>query len=192
MGKKKMSLRTLMEVSIFAAFAMMLDMIPSIQVTPAIKFSFAMVPIFIVALRWGIKAGFASGFLWGLLQVVLGEAGGQILTPLQGFIEYFVAFSFVGAAGLFAPAVKKVLKSEGKPMLVLLLFAAIFIGGFARYIWHFIAGIIFWGKFAPPGQSAFLYSLIANGTSYIASSLACFIVIALLVTTAPRLLQVKS
>lgn len=191
MKRKKMSLRALMEVSIFGAFAMMLDMIPSIQVTPAIKFSFAMVPVFIVALRWGVKAGFASGFLWGLLQIVLGDAAGQILTPLQGFIEYFVAFSFVGAAGLLAPAIKDAVKSEGKMMMVLMLFVAIFLGGFARYIWHFIAGIIFWGKFAPPGQSAFLYSLISNGTSYIASSLACFIVIALLVTTAPRLLQVK-
>lgn len=188
---KKMSLRILIEVAIFAAFAMMLDMIPSIQVTPAIKFSFAMVPIFIVALRWGAKAGFAAGFLWGMLQVVSGEAAGQILTPLQGFIEFFVAFSFVGAAGWFAPAVQKAIRSEGKTSLVLLLFAAIFVGGFARYTWHFIAGIIFWGKFAPSGQSVFLYSLISNGTSYIISSLACFIVIALLVTTAPRLLQVK-
>ncbi len=191
MVRGKMSLRALIEVAIFAAFAMMLDMIPSIQVTPAIKFSVAMVPIFIVSLRWGIKAGFASGFLWGLLQIVTGDAAGQILTPLQGLIEYFIAFSFIGAAGLLAPAAKNALQSERKIILTLLLFAAIFIGGFARYIWHFIAGIIFWGQYAPPGQSAFLYSLIANGTSWFASSLACFIVIALLVTTAPRLLQVK-
>ncbi|MBD8005769.1 energy-coupled thiamine transporter ThiT [Bacillus norwichensis] len=191
MVRGKMSLRALIEVAIFAAFAMMLDMIPSIQVTPAIKFSVAMVPIFIVSLRWGIKAGFASGFLWGLLQIVTGEAAGQILTPLQGLIEYFIAFSFIGGAGLLAPAVKNTLQSERKITLILLLFSAIFIGGFARYIWHFIAGIIFWGQYAPPGQSAFLYSLIANGTSWLASSLACFIVIALLVTTAPRLLQVK-
>ncbi|RWR13948.1 energy-coupled thiamine transporter ThiT [Siminovitchia fortis] len=191
MGREKMSLRALMEVSIFAAFAMMLDMIPSVQITPAIKFSVSMVPIFIVSLRWGIKAGFASGFLWGLLQIVTGDAAGQILTPLQGLIEYFIAFSFIGAAGLLAPAIKNVLKSEGKVMLVLLLLSAVLIGGAARYIWHFIAGIIFWGQYAPPGQSAFLYSLIANGTSCIASSLACFIVIALLTTTAPRLLQVK-
>src|SRR5690625_998678 len=97
--KKTFNLQTLLEIAIFGALAMLLDLIPSINPHPSISISFAMVPIFIIAFRWGVRASFASGFIWGILQIVLGDA--WILTPLQAFIEYFIAFAFVGFAGLF-------------------------------------------------------------------------------------------
>src|SRR5699024_5882849 len=50
-------------------------------------------------------ASFASGFIWGILQIVLGDA--WILTPLQAFIEYFIAFAFFGFAGLFMNQIKR-------------------------------------------------------------------------------------
>lgn len=58
--KKTFNLQTLLEIAIFGALAMLLDLIPSIKPHPSISISFAMVPIFIIAFRWGVRASFAS------------------------------------------------------------------------------------------------------------------------------------
>lgn len=52
---KKMSLVTLIEAAFFAAIALVLDLLPSIKLTPAVSISFAMVPIFIIAFLWASK-----------------------------------------------------------------------------------------------------------------------------------------
>ena len=60
---KKFNLQTLIEIAIFAAFAMALDILPSFKPHPSISISFAMIPIFIIAFRRGFAAGVISGFL---------------------------------------------------------------------------------------------------------------------------------
>lgn len=62
---KKIGLIALIEAAFFAAMALVLDLLPSLQLSPSISISFAMVPIFIIAFRWGFKVSFISGFLWG-------------------------------------------------------------------------------------------------------------------------------
>src|SRR5690625_859819 len=59
-----------------------------------------MIPVFILAFRWGIKGGLLSGFLWGILQIATGNA--YILNFCQGLIEYSLAFTVLGFAGVFA------------------------------------------------------------------------------------------
>jgi thiamine transporter len=66
-------LQPLIETSILAALAFIIDLLPSIQLGPWISISFAMVPVFILSFRWGFKYGVLSGFLWGVLQVIFGE-----------------------------------------------------------------------------------------------------------------------
>lgn len=83
---EKNRLLLLIEAAIFAALAVILDLLPSIQLSSAISISIAMVPVLILSFRSGAKIGFISGFLWGLLQIVLGDA--YILTPVQGFIDF--------------------------------------------------------------------------------------------------------
>lgn len=183
----KMKLIPMVEASIFAALAVILDLLPSIKLSPAISISFAMVPIFIVAFRWGLRVGLVSGFLWGLLQVLLGDI--WFLTPLQFFIEYFVAFAFVGFAGLLYRPIQKSLKNGDRKRMLLWVITGIIIGSIARYFWHFVAGFIFWGESAPDGQSAVMYSLIANGTTVIGAMIFCSIVLVLLAGSLPRLLK---
>ncbi|MBM7649278.1 thiamine transporter [Bacillus ectoiniformans] len=182
--RNKLPLQALMEAAIFASLAFLLDLLPSIKLSPVISISFAMVPIFYVALRWGVKAGMASGFLWGLLQVILGDA--YILTPVQAFIEYFVAFAFIGMAGVFAG---KLAKAEKKAPVIL---AAVFIGSAARYVWHFLAGWIYFGEYAPEGTPAALYSLFVNGITMLGAFALCSIVMMFLWKAAPRLLTVRA
>ncbi|MBU5210140.1 MULTISPECIES: energy-coupled thiamine transporter ThiT [Heyndrickxia] len=186
---KKFSLLTLIEISLCAAFAFVLDLLPSIKLSSAISVSFAMVPIFILAFRWGVRASFVGGLLWGLLQIVLGDAADDILTPVQGFIEFFIAFSFIGLAGLFRSFIQANIHEGNKGKTIFLVVVATFIGSIGRYFWHFLAGMIFWGKFAPEGQSPFLYSLIANGTTMLLSGLLCAIILSIIITMSPRLVK---
>lgn len=38
-------------------------------------------------------------------------------------------------------------------------------GMFARFVFHFLSGVIFFGAFAPAGWSPILYSLAINGAA---------------------------
>lgn len=183
---EKFKLQTLLEIAIFAAIAMLLDLLPSIKPHPSISISFAMVPIFIIALRWGVRAGMISGFLWGILQIVLGDA--WILTPTQAFIEYFIAFTFVGFAGLMMKPVQNNLKDhKGKALFYIVL--AVFIGSVARYFWHFVAGVVFFSDYAiEAGKGPVIFSLTMNGISGLGAAISCSIVLVLLIATAPRLI----
>lgn len=177
----------MIEVAIFAALALLLDLLPSIRFGASISISFAMVPIFIIAFRWGFLAAATSGFLWGLLQITIGEA--WILTPSQAFIEYFVAFACVGFAGIFIKPIKRNFKSNKKNSAMTWVVIAVFAGGFARYFWHFLAGMIFFANYAEEaGQAPFIYSLTMNGISYFFSSLACAIVLVLILSKGSRLI----
>ena len=182
---QRIRLVALIEAAFFAAIAMVLDFLPSIQVTPAVSISFAMVPIFIIAFRWGFKISFVSGFLWGLLQVVTGDI--YFLSILQFMIEYFIAFAFIAFAGLFYPVIQKEVAKGRKKMAALWMVIAVFIGSLARYVWHFIAGIVYWGHYAPEGTSPFMYSLIVNGGAMAGSAILCSVVMVLLVTASARL-----
>ncbi|MFJ8416805.1 energy-coupled thiamine transporter ThiT [Bacillus paramycoides] len=203
------NLQAMIESAILAAFALIIDILPlSIKLPTGGSISFAMIPIFIIAYRWGFKMAFLGGLIWGLLQIVVGDA--YILTPVQAFIEYFIAFAFIGFAGLFYRPIQTALASNnsnaehssfgsrkdkptskqnnGKKALVYIILAT-FVGSFARYFCHFIAGIIFWGQYAPKGQSAVLYSLIVNGSTMIGSFILCTVLLILLFTTSPRLFK---
>ncbi|UTG84143.1 energy-coupled thiamine transporter ThiT [Bacillus paranthracis] len=204
------NLQAMIESAILAAFAMVIDILPlSIKLPTGGSISFAMIPIFIIAYRWGFKSAFLGGLVWGLLQIVVGDA--YILTPVQAFIEYFIAFAFIGFAGLFYRPIQKALltsnennleqsslgsrkdkhsskQNEGKKVLAYIILAT-FIGSFARYFCHFIAGIIFWGQYAPKGQSAVLYSLIVNGSTMIGSYILCTVLLIFLFLTSPRLFK---
>ncbi|OHX29245.1 hypothetical protein BWGOE5_48080 [Bacillus mycoides] len=105
------NLQAMIESAILAAFAMIIDILPlSLKLPTGGSISFAMIPIFIIAYRWGFKMASLGGLIWGLLQIVVGDA--YILTPIQAFIEYFVAFAFIGFAGLFHRPIQKALASD--------------------------------------------------------------------------------
>ncbi|WP_141433551.1 energy-coupled thiamine transporter ThiT [Bacillus sp. 03113] len=186
---KKLSLVVLIEAAFFAAFALVLDLIPSIKLTPMISISAAMIPIFIIAYRWGFRASILSGFLWGVLQLVVGDI--YFLNIFQFLIEYFIAFAFIGFAGLFYQVIQKQLLNNQKGKAGLWIVVATLTGSIARYVWHFIAGVIFWGSYAPEGMSPIIYSLMVNGGTMIGSAILCSFILILLTLTAPRLLLKK-
>jgi len=185
---KKMRLVVMIEVAIMAAVALILDLLPSIPLFGT-SISIAMVPIFIVAFRWGFKASALAGFLWGLLQIVVGDL--QALTLWQVLLEYFLAFACIGFAGLFKPIIEKSLDKKKTSVSIGMIILATFFGGFTRYIWHFLAGVTIWSSYAPEGMSPFIYSLIVNGGSYLGAAILCSIVLSILIISAPRLILAR-
>lgn len=123
------------------------------------------------SLRRGLTPGLAAGLLWGLLHFAVGKV--SFLSVEQVLIEYVIAFAVMGLAGLLYSPFQKALKAEKYTSAITLACTAAFVGVGVRYFFHYIAGVIFWGKYAPEGMSPWLYSLTVNGTA----ALGTFIVV---------------
>jgi thiamine transporter len=175
----KVNVRLLAEIAIVAALAMLLSLIPlSIS---WFEISLGTPLVILVALRRGPVVGVLTGLVWGLLHFVLGRV--YFLSIPQVLIEYVLAFSFAGLAGLmFKPFAK-----TGKANLLV---TAVLIGTFAKYFWHFIAGVIFWSDYAWKGWGAVAYSLVINGVSFILTAIFGIIVLLVLQKAAPQLFKV--
>ena len=160
------SLRVWIEGTIIAALAIVLSMVPT-TIGTGFTISLGMIPLVLYSFRRGVVAGLAAGFLWGVLHYLTGDVA--ILSLIQGFIEYFVAFMFAGMAGLFAVPVRLAVKKKEPIKLIYYIVIGVITGTVARFFWHFIAGYYFWGSYAPEGMNPALYSFVANGSSALAT-----------------------
>jgi thiamine transporter len=188
MEKKRSNTLFLVEVAVFSALAYLLDMVSgllSLKIWPqGGSISIAMIPIFLMSFRWGWKGGILSGFLLGLLQFILGFS--QIYTLLQGIIDYGVAFSVVGLAGIFAAQVKNSLANNNKKSWITYVVIGTFLGSALRYLAHVYSGIVFFGEYAPAGQPVAVYSFVYNGTYMLPSFIVSAIIVILIISAAPK------
>ncbi|MDR7076730.1 thiamine transporter [Neobacillus niacini] len=188
MEKKRNNTLFLVEVAVFSALAYLLDMVSgllSLKIWPqGGSISIAMIPIFLMSFRWGWKGGILSGFLLGLLQFILGFS--QIYTLLQGIIDYGVAFSVVGLAGIFAAQVKNSLANNNKKSWITYVVLGTFLGSALRYLAHVYSGIVFFGEYAPAGQPVAVYSFVYNGTYMLPSFIVSAIIVILIISAAPK------
>ena len=121
----------------------------------------SMVPILIIAFMYGPEIGMLTGFLFGLIYLIISP---YILHPIQVLFDYPLPFMAVGLAGFF----------KNKKLL-----GATF-GMFIRFIFHFISGVLFFGEFAPEGWSPVLYSFVVNGSVVGGNLLVILVILALL------------
>ena len=121
----------------------------------------SMVPILIIAFMYGPEIGMLTGFLFGVIYLIISP---YILHPIQVLFDYPLPFMAVGLAGYF----------KNKKLL------GTFVGMFVRFIFHFISGFLFFGQFAPEGWSPMIYSLVANGLVVGGNLIVVLIIIALL------------
>ncbi|MEH7179604.1 energy-coupled thiamine transporter ThiT [Neobacillus vireti] len=188
MEKKRNKTLFLVEVAVFSALAYLLDLVSgllSLKIWPqGGSISIAMIPIFLMSFRWGWKGGILSGFLLGLLQFILGFS--QIYTLLQGIIDYGIAFSVVGLAGIFASQVKNSLANNHKKSWITYVVLGTFLGSALRYLAHVYSGIVFFGEYAPAGQPVAVYSFVYNGTYMLPSFIVSAIIVILIISAAPK------
>ena len=128
------------------------------------------VPLLLFALRNGGRAGLLAGFLAGTLQILL---GGYVVHPLQGLLDYPLAFAALGLAGFF----------PGRWMV-----PGILTAGVARFLFHVLSGVVFFASYAPEGTPVWLYSVLYNGTFLLPS---IGIALALLLGLKRRLIDSK-
>lgn len=121
----------------------------------------SMVPILIISFMYGPEIGMLTGFLFGVIYLIISP---YILHPIQVLFDYPLPFMAVGLAGFFKN--KKLLGTT--------------LGMFIRFIFHFISGVLFFGEFAPKGWSPVLYSFILNGSVVLGNLLVILIIISLL------------
>lgn len=160
--KIKLTPRLMTQIGLALALATILNMFKITElpsggaITPG-----AMVPIILVALLYGPEVGFLTGFLYGLISLVLGP---YILHPVQVLFDYPLPFMALGLAGYF----------KNKKLL------GTIVAIIGRFIFHFISGIVFWGANAPDTMSPYLYSLVYNGIYLGANAIICIVIIQLL------------
>ncbi|TFD99585.1 MULTISPECIES: energy-coupled thiamine transporter ThiT [Jeotgalibacillus] len=180
MERKK--LLFLVEVAIFSAIGIILDQFSFSLWPQGGSISFVMVPIILMAFRWGLKGGLLTGFLVGLLQTMFGA---YIIDPVQGILDYPLAFTVIGFAGLFAGVVKRSLEEGSMKKAAVYITAGVFIGALLRFICHFLAGVIFFGS-GSEGVPAWLFSLGYNGSYMGPAFILTSIVLATLLISVPR------
>jgi thiamine transporter len=125
-----------------------------------------MLPLFVVALRRGVGPGVIAGALYGVVDALVDPF---IVHPVQFLLDYPVAYGLTGLAGLASGFIRKVGKTGVLRWPIMLV--GLLIGVIARFGSHWIAGIVFFGSYAPEGQPVWLYSLIYNA-GYLLPSLA--------------------
>ena len=120
----------------------------------------SMLPLLIIAYRYGTKWGLLTSFTYGVIQMFLGMDNLSYATSFWAAIaiillDYFVAFVVLGLGGLF----RKITKTQGQALC-----AASVVTGFLRYLCHTISGCTVWAGMALPTKDALIYSLSYNLT----------------------------
>ena len=121
----------------------------------------SVIPILIIAFMYGPEIGMLTGFLFGVIYLIISP---YILHPVQVLFDYPLPYMAIGLAGFFKN--KK--------------FIGAILGMFVEFIFHFISGVLFFGQFAPEGWSPVLYSFIMNGSVVAGNLLVVLIIISLL------------
>lgn len=179
-------LTILIEASFMAVLAFIFALIP-LDIGSGYEIELGMIPIIIFSYRRGLKYGLLAGFLWGIIKLVSGDF--TMLSILQVSLEYLVAFAMAGMAGLAHPKIQDLVHDKRINLAALTQAWSIGLAVLCKYGIHFIAGVIYWGIYAPEGMSPYLYSFIVNGSSAFSTFLISYILVHLLLRFAPRLIQ---
>lgn len=122
----------------------------------------SMLPIFMFAYAYGVGPGLFVGLAYGFVQWM--QDGFWMLTPVEGVMDYLLAFAVLGLCGLC----RKLPKQYALPV-------GCIVGALARAIVAITAGVIFFAENAPVGQSAIVYSMGYNGLYLIPDTAICVV-----------------
>ena len=171
MNKSKMTLRALTEGAVMVAAAQVLSMLKLWEMPWGGSVTLAMIPILLYAVRWGLVPGLLSGFVFGVLQFAF---DGGFAIGWQSIIgDYLVAFAVLGLAGL----------AHGKKNGI---FTGTLIGGFARFLVHYVVGATVWAEYMPDQffgmtmHSPWFYSCLYNLAYMLPNIILCLVVFALI------------
>ena len=152
--------RRLVESALMLALGVVLSMLKFIDLPYGGSVTVAsMLPILIIAYRYGMGWGTLTGFVYGLFQMLLGLNTFSYVTTWQSIVavallDYLVAFLVLGFGGLFK-------KMNSQPIA---LTAGTIIACVLRYLCHVISGATVWAGLSIPTNAALIYSVGYNAT----------------------------
>ncbi|MCR5337922.1 MAG: energy-coupled thiamine transporter ThiT [Lachnospiraceae bacterium] len=119
----------------------------------------SMLPVIIIAYRHGIRFGLLTGFVFGVLQQLLGLNTLSYVTTWQSIVavillDYIIAFMVLGLGGAF-----RKMSSQAGALVLGSVFVCLL-----RYICHVISGATVWAGLSIPTTAALAYSLGYNAT----------------------------
>ncbi|WP_416198087.1 MAG: energy-coupled thiamine transporter ThiT [Sporanaerobacter sp.] len=170
--EKKWNVKMLAEGGIMIALATLLSYVRLFKMPQGGSVTAgSMIPIMIFAMRWGVGPGILVGCLYGVVQCILDP---QVYYPIQFFLDYPIAFGFLGLAGIA--------KLDNKGMdkqsyFLTILGVLLSIGG--RFISHLLSGVIFFAEYAGE-QNPWVYSAIYNGSYLLPECIISTIILILL------------
>lgn len=127
----------------------------------------AMVPLLFLTYRYGAGIGCLAGFLYGMINLM---QDAFIVHPLQVLFDYPLPYMALAIAAAV-------------PGRIYLGAALAFT---MRFLCHYISGVVFFGSYAPPDTSPYLYSLVFNATYLVPEAVICLLLLRIL--PVPRLL----
>jgi thiamine transporter len=127
----------------------------------------SMIPLMLIALRWGPGVGIITGTAYGLINYLLGP---YFLTPIQFLLDYPVPFALLGLAGLF----------RRQPYVGFTVAIA------GRFVAHLVSGVAFWASNAPAGMNPWVYSALYNGQYLLPELIISLLLLRMLLPTLRR------
>ena len=162
MKERRFPTKVLTELSVIVALSIILkDVLPPIYHLPqggSITIA-GLIPLLWFTLRRGFRFGVFAGVIYGLVHMSL---GGYVINPVQGLLDYPVAFAALGLAGFF----------KKYPLV------GVGVGITGRFICSFLSGIFF---FTSPTIEGAIASALYNGTYLIGEFIISAIVIYILI-----------
>ncbi len=158
---KNKSLRWLTESAVMIALGTALSMVKVVDFPYGGSVTLmSMLPVMLVAYRYGTVRGLVTGAVYGVVQLLIGMSTLSYATSMVSAIaiillDYVAAFAALGLAGAFRGASKQ----QSEPLLL---------GGFAacllRYVCHVVTGCTVWAGVSIPDSDGLVYSLGYNAT----------------------------
>lgn len=190
MPKNKTALR-LTESAMMLAVATVLSFVKLVDLPAGGSITLAsMLPILLIAYRYGTAWGILCGFVHGAIQLALGSSAlsyvtGWISAVAVIVLDYAVAFAVIGLGGAF-----RRMSSQRSAVLLGAVLVSVL-----RYACHVISGATVWAGLSIPSADALSYSFIYNAT-YMLPEMLILAVVAYYVTSSldfasPRLSPVK-
>lgn len=190
--KKKLTVRAISEIAIFAALGFALDMAQSGLFKGFFpnggSIGIAMVAIFVMCFRRGFLCGLLTGFIMGLTQMLGGIC---MITDTwykafaQVALDYWLAYPVCAIAGLFKILVDKSNSTTRKNMWIII---GCVIGGLGKYLCHYLSGILFWPDDLWNVGGPYIFSLLYNGAYMIPCIILCTLLMFLISWKYPKFL----
>ena len=183
------------EIGLFAAIGFALDELQGILSKGVFinggSIGFAMIAVIIISYRRGWLVGICTGLIMGALDLA---TSAYILHPAQLALDYILPYAVVGVGGLFKPLFDK---SETKKARIGFLILGTIVGGFAKLLSHYLAGIIFWANpdyfaWGLNNMNVALYCFIYNFAFIGPSIVLTSALLTIMYTNAPRIFVVNN